>query len=238
MYHQNCENNCGDHLYATGTDGNNLTLQIERWYRFGIQVRVNDIGQSNGEAILYLDGTAVATWTDLMLRGDVPESSARIDKIKMQTFYGGSHPTFAPDFVTESYLDNVAVYDMTPICSSGTLHSSADICCAECGGKCGGSGCGNLPGGASKCCTSDIGERGKTCTLGMETACLVPDMSKTCAIGTLHTSGKFCCGLCDGRCGGPGCGDRSGGASQCCVTNIDKSGKTCASTSETGCRIA
>jgi len=49
----------------------------------------------------------------------------------------------------------------------------------------------------------------------------------TCQIGLLPASGKFCCPESCGSCGGPGCSQRPGGASACCVTNIETSGVSC-----------
>ena len=37
------------------------------------------------------------------------------------------------------------------------------VCCAKSCGVCGGTGCGGLPGGASKCCSGSIKKAGKSC---------------------------------------------------------------------------
>merc|ERR1712194_992395 len=41
-------------------------------------------------------------------------------------------------------------------------------------GRCGGSGCGQLPGGGSQCCTSAILEAGRSCVDFSDTACVIP----------------------------------------------------------------
>lgn len=60
-------------------------------------------------------------------------------------------------------------------CSFGILHQDGKVCCdAKCG-QCGGSGCGNLPGGSSRCCTGKVAKLGRPCADGSDVACVVPD---------------------------------------------------------------
>jgi len=48
-----------------------------------------------------------------------------------------------------------------PGCANGIASGLA--CCAASCGKCGGTGCGSLPGGADSCCTGQIKQSGRTC---------------------------------------------------------------------------
>ena len=58
-------------------------------------------------------------------------------------------------------------------CHGGAVGGPGDrYCCgASCNGRCGGTGCSGLPGGASECCTSTI-ER--VCTDLLDTVCIIP----------------------------------------------------------------
>lgn len=51
---------------------------------------------------------------------------------------------------------------------------SKSTCCDPGCGRCGGSGCGGLPGGSSKCCDSGVAKNGKCKTIN-DVACMVPD---------------------------------------------------------------
>jgi len=48
------------------------------------------------------------------------------------------------------------------------------VCCAASCGRCGGTKCGRLPGGDSKCCQGDILSRNRACAYPMDTACVMP----------------------------------------------------------------
>jgi len=50
-----------------------------------------------------------------------------------------------------------------PTCGKGLLSRDGAACCAHSCGRCGGTSCQNLPGGASKCCSSRIEGAGQSC---------------------------------------------------------------------------
>ena len=56
----------------------------------------------------------------------------------------------------------LASFGPDPTCKYGILSGKA--CCAASCGKCGGTGCSQLPGGASNCCTGSIAAANKSCT--------------------------------------------------------------------------
>jgi len=77
-------------------------------------------------------------------------------------------------------------------CSNGI--TAGDKCCAASCGSCGGTGCSQRPGGASKCCGGQIT---KTCTDSADTACVIPEES----IGGTCGNGSRGDGVCsDGTC--------------------------------------
>ena len=53
----------------------------------------------------------------------------------------------------------------------GIPNSSGSVCCGKNCGTCGGSGCRNRPGGATKCCSGEIT---KTCGLNQKAPCRPP----------------------------------------------------------------
>lgn len=56
-------------------------------------------------------------------------------------------------------------------CANGIL--TGDICCAGRCGRCGGTGCSKLPGGASNCCCVRISSAGRVCEDFSDTSCIV-----------------------------------------------------------------
>jgi hypothetical protein len=60
------------------------------------------------------------------------------------------------------------------LCSQGTLSPDYSICCSECGGLCGGAGCGLRPGGYKKCCMGAVGSINRLCESPFDTACVMP----------------------------------------------------------------
>ena len=57
----------------------------------------------------------------------------------------------------------LADFGPDPTCKHGVLTSNKKYCCAASCGKCGGTGCSKLPGGASACCTSSIAAAKQSC---------------------------------------------------------------------------
>ena len=54
--------------------------------------------------------------------------------------------------------------------------ASGSTCCAKSCGKCGGNGCGQLPGGSSGCCRGAIKRSGTVCAAATDTQCIIPGM--------------------------------------------------------------
>eukprot|EP00403_Amphidinium_massartii_P035227 CAMPEP_0178437576 /NCGR_PEP_ID=MMETSP0689_2-20121128/35083_1 /TAXON_ID=160604 /ORGANISM="Amphidinium massartii, Strain CS-259" /LENGTH=537 /DNA_ID=CAMNT_0020059821 /DNA_START=42 /DNA_END=1651 /DNA_ORIENTATION=- len=61
----------------------------------------------------------------------------------------------------------------TDLCSSG-VRSGDGVCCAASCGRCGGSGCASLSGGAAACCRGTIRSSGRECQVAGDTGCLLP----------------------------------------------------------------
>ena len=144
-------------------------------------------------------------------------------------------------------------------CQGGT--SNGEFCCGECGGKCGGSDCNEFPGGSDECCMSAL-ER--ICSDKQDTACIIPSTDPGDSDGDVPNatdtgdepgddfkSGypgpdpagwckdgifleNFCCGECDGQCGGFECELRAGGGSECCTSQFDR---VCEDKNDVACLI-
>lgn len=62
-------------------------------------------------------------------------------------------------------------------CAAGVAAASGTECCAdaECGGICGGDGCGIRAGGAALCCDGTIAKTGRVCTSADDVGCVLTD---------------------------------------------------------------
>lgn len=250
-YHQDRQNRCGDKITAK-IDGEAIKLQTEQWYSMSLDVKVNDIGAANGAVSLLLGDFVVANRTGIRWRAPCSGCrNARVTTLSLSTFYGGADSSWSPSKRTYALFDNVVVMDTAArdpapdFCRDGTLGASGTICCgSSCNGKCGGDGCGGLPGGSAQCCTGTIKKSGKMCQSGDDVACIMPGgvvnpapkpEPSLCKTGTLHSSGSICCGECNGKCGGTDCGYLPGGSGQCCYGSIKKSGRICKIAGDVAC---
>eukprot|EP00928_Gymnodinium_smaydae_P054419 TRINITY_DN38194_c0_g1_i1.p1 TRINITY_DN38194_c0_g1~~TRINITY_DN38194_c0_g1_i1.p1 ORF type:complete len:548 (+),score=132.94 TRINITY_DN38194_c0_g1_i1:145-1788(+) len=67
-------------------------------------------------------------------------------------------------------------------CSTG--QRSGAYCCAGSCGQCGGSGCGGLPGGSEKCCTSWLKDAARCCADASDEACIIEGEGVSCTAAT------------------------------------------------------
>ncbi|KAF9239165.1 polysaccharide lyase family 14 protein [Melanogaster broomeanus] len=77
-----------------------------QWNTVSQRVRLNDIGQANGELELYVGGVSVINVGGLILRDS---DEGRIRGIQMQTFFGGSTADFACPKDQEAYFADFTV---------------------------------------------------------------------------------------------------------------------------------
>lgn len=78
--------------------------------------------------------------------------------------------TLCTKFVPLLVLAFAEKQDPDPTCARGILAGAA--CCPSSCGKCGGSGCGALPGGSSSCCSGAI-DKNRSCGM-VEPPCILP----------------------------------------------------------------
>lgn len=78
--------------YGASVGTGAFTFPNGQWTTVAERVRLNDVGQSNGEIELFVNGRSVISVKGLVLR---TSNSGRIRGLQMQTFFGGSKPQFA-----------------------------------------------------------------------------------------------------------------------------------------------
>ena len=98
LYHQNRQSNCGDD-YLFSNSGN---IPVGQWVRITERVVINTPGQNNGIVEAWYNGTKVVSLTNIQLRGNVSATTALVDCVSLQTFYGGSTNDWAPPSTTHS----------------------------------------------------------------------------------------------------------------------------------------
>jgi len=82
---------------------------------------------------------------------------------------------------------------------------------------------------------------GGTSSRGRTSLCKVETSSDTenewCSQGVKNPKNDVCCNSSCGTCGGPGCSQRSGGVSQCCVRTIRDENRFCEDEFDVACKI-
>jgi hypothetical protein len=114
LYHQDRQSACGD---GTAITAGQLSPQ---WTRLTQQVRVNTPGQANGVITIWVNGQVSATRTNLRFRGNVPASTARVDRVILQPFRGGSEAAWAVARETSLEFSPVYVLDCVPTFAGGS----------------------------------------------------------------------------------------------------------------------
>jgi hypothetical protein len=110
LYDQNRQNNCGDdYIFSNGAD-----IAVNQWSRITERVVINTPGQKNGIVQAWFNGKQVVSLTAVELRGSVSATTAMVDGVSLQTFYGGSTSDWAPGVTTHSLFSVFHVRDDLP----------------------------------------------------------------------------------------------------------------------------
>ncbi|PPQ70410.1 hypothetical protein CVT26_013827 [Gymnopilus dilepis] len=76
------------------------------WTTISQRVRLNDVGEANGELELFANGESVISVGGLILRDN---DEGRIRGMQMQTFFGGSHPQFKTPKDQDTYFSDFSI---------------------------------------------------------------------------------------------------------------------------------
>ncbi|TFK34903.1 hypothetical protein BDQ12DRAFT_334767 [Crucibulum laeve] len=77
-----------------------------KWTTVSERVRLNDVGQANGELELFVNGKSVISVNGLILRDS---AAGKMRGVQMQTFFGGSKPEFATPKDQDVYFSDFSV---------------------------------------------------------------------------------------------------------------------------------
>jgi hypothetical protein len=86
--------------YGASVGRGAFDFKVGVWNQISERVRLNDVGQANGELELFFNGKSVINVSGLILRHT---AKGRIFGIQMQTFFGG---TFCTEFEHTSFSQN------------------------------------------------------------------------------------------------------------------------------------
>lgn len=78
--------------YGASVGRGSFKFATGAWTTISERVRLNDVGQANGELELFVNGKSVVNVSGLILRDS---DAGRIRGMQMQTFFGGSSTPFA-----------------------------------------------------------------------------------------------------------------------------------------------
>ncbi|KAJ7272032.1 hypothetical protein B0H12DRAFT_1008536 [Mycena haematopus] len=92
--------------YGASVGRGSFTFPTGAWTTVSQRVKLNDVGQANGELQLWVNGKSVIDVSNLILR-DSSEGKHR--GIMMQTFFGGSDSTWASPKTQDAYFSDFSV---------------------------------------------------------------------------------------------------------------------------------
>lgn len=105
--------------WGVGSRTEDPVFERGKWHRVVLQVSLNDVGQANGRARVFVDGEQVLETTNVEFRGSA-DPGTQIQQFLFSTFHGGNRPSNAPvdadgNFTTvHAYFDNFVVYEGVP----------------------------------------------------------------------------------------------------------------------------
>lgn len=92
--------------YGASVGRGAFTFPTGVWMTVSERVRLNDIGQANGEIELFVDGQSVISVSGLILRA---RDAGRLRGIQMQSFFGGSTIEWASPKDQDLYFTDFSV---------------------------------------------------------------------------------------------------------------------------------
>ncbi|KAF8061701.1 hypothetical protein FPV67DRAFT_1509975 [Lyophyllum atratum] len=92
--------------YGASVGRGSFHFAAGQWTTVSERVRLNDVGQANGELELFVNGKSVVKVDGLILRDN---ASGRMRGIQMQTFFGGSSTDFASPKDQNAYFSDFSV---------------------------------------------------------------------------------------------------------------------------------
>ncbi|EGN96303.1 polysaccharide lyase family 14 protein [Serpula lacrymans var. lacrymans S7.3] len=92
--------------YGASVGRGAFTFAAGQWTTVSQRVRLNDVGQANGELELYVGGQSVINVGGLILRNS---EEGKIRGIQMQTFFGGSEADYASPKDQSTYFSDFSV---------------------------------------------------------------------------------------------------------------------------------
>ncbi|KAJ6606219.1 hypothetical protein DFH09DRAFT_966411 [Mycena vulgaris] len=92
--------------YGASVGRGAFTFPTGEWTTVSQRVKLNDVGQANGEMQLWVNGQSVIDVSGIILRDS---DSGRHRGIQFQTFFGGSQPVWASPKTQSSYFSDFSV---------------------------------------------------------------------------------------------------------------------------------
>ncbi|KJA21065.1 polysaccharide lyase family 14 protein [Hypholoma sublateritium FD-334 SS-4] len=92
--------------YGASVGRGSFKFATGAWTTISERVRLNDVGQANGELELFANGVSVISVTGLILRDS---AAGRFRGMQMQTFFGGSSVDFASPKDQDLYFSDFSV---------------------------------------------------------------------------------------------------------------------------------
>jgi len=105
LYHMNKTQACGDNIQLKNPDNTNFRFQKGVWYHIAQRVKINTVGQSNGEVETFVNGHPASLITGLRF----VTNTDKVNTFYFSTFHGGGDATWAPTVTCHAWFDDIII---------------------------------------------------------------------------------------------------------------------------------
>lgn len=105
LYHMDKTTSCAPDIILRNPDNSTFMFQKGVWYRIVQRVKINNVGQSNGEVEVFINGERARLVTGLRF----VTNSDQVNTFYFATFHGGSDATWAPTVTCHAWFDDIII---------------------------------------------------------------------------------------------------------------------------------
>lgn len=114
LYFQDRDNGCGVKFTWKNPDGSQFAFEKNHTYRVTQYVKVNTPNQPDGIDRIWIDGTQVFDKTDIVWRGVVAPSVARVSQLKYHVYFGGKSFDDTPSYESRVTIGDLYIMSCKP----------------------------------------------------------------------------------------------------------------------------
>ncbi|MFQ3574886.1 MAG: T9SS type A sorting domain-containing protein [Cytophagales bacterium] len=105
LYHMDKAGACGDNPQLRNPDNSNFHFQKGVWYHVAQRLKINTVGQYNGEVETFINGQTASLITGLRF----VTNADKVNSLYFSTFHGGADASWAPTVTCHIWFDDIII---------------------------------------------------------------------------------------------------------------------------------